>query len=36
MIAAETMTGINEHTVNAIPHNALQEILKRYNRLAVK
>jgi L-aminopeptidase/D-esterase-like protein len=35
MIAAETMTGINDFTVRAIPHKELQEVLKRYNRLVV-
>jgi len=34
MIAAETMTGINNHTVMALPHDRLREILKKYNRLA--
>jgi D-aminopeptidase len=34
MIAAETMTGVNNHTVMALPHDRLQEILKKYNRLA--
>jgi L-aminopeptidase/D-esterase-like protein len=33
MIAAETMTGINNHTVLAIPHDQLQAVLKKYNRL---
>ena len=33
MVAAETMTGINDHTVNAIPHKELQEVLRKYNRL---
>lgn len=33
MIAAETMTGINGHTVYALPHDELREVLKRYNRL---
>ncbi len=33
MIAAETMTGINNHTVIAIPHDQLREILKKYGRL---
>jgi D-aminopeptidase len=33
MIAAETMTGINDFTVRAIPHKELQEVLKKYNRL---
>jgi D-aminopeptidase len=34
MIAAETMTGVDNHTVMALPHDRLQEILKKYNRLA--
>ncbi len=33
MIAAETMTGINGHTVIALPHDRLREVLKKYNRL---
>jgi len=33
MIAAETMTGINDHTVIALPHDRLREVLKKYNRL---
>ncbi len=33
MIAAETMTGINNRTVIALPHDRLQEVLKKYNRL---
>jgi D-aminopeptidase len=33
MIAAETMTGINNHTVYALPHERLREVLKKYNRL---
>ena len=33
MIAAETMTGIDGHKVIAIPHQPLQQILKKYNRL---
>jgi L-aminopeptidase/D-esterase-like protein len=33
MIAAETMTGINNHTVLAIPHDQLRAVLKKYNRL---
>ena len=33
MIAAETMTGINDFTVRAIPHKQLQEVLQKYNRL---
>jgi D-aminopeptidase len=34
LVAAETMTGINNHTVIALPHDQLREVLKRYNRLA--
>jgi len=33
MVAAETMTGINHHTVIALPHDRLREALKKYNRL---
>ena len=33
MIAAETMTGIENHRVVAIPHDQLRAILKKYNRL---
>ena len=33
MIAAKTMTGVNGHTVMALPHDRLREILKKYNRL---
>jgi D-aminopeptidase len=33
MIAAETMTGINGHTVYALPHDELRQVLKKYNRL---
>ncbi|HEY3973197.1 MAG TPA: P1 family peptidase [Candidatus Sulfotelmatobacter sp.] len=34
MVAAETMTGINNHTVVALPHDRLREVLKKYNRLS--
>ncbi len=34
MVAAETMTGINDRTVIALPHDRLREVLKKYNRLA--
>jgi D-aminopeptidase len=34
MIAAETMTGIKNHTVVALPHDRLRELLKKYARLA--
>jgi len=36
MVAADTMTGINGHTVIALPHDKLREVLKKYNRLAGK
>jgi len=33
MIAAETMTGIENHKVTALPHDKLREVLKKYNRM---
>jgi D-aminopeptidase len=33
MIAAETMTGIENHRVPALPHDQLRAVLKKYNRL---
>ena len=33
MVAAKTMTGIENHKVSALPHDQLQAILKKYNRL---
>ena len=33
MVAAQTMTGINNHRVDALPHDKLREVLKKYNRL---
>lgn len=33
MLAAETMTGVSGHRVNALPHERLREVLKTYNRL---
>jgi L-aminopeptidase/D-esterase-like protein len=33
MVGAETMTGFEGHTVVALPHDGLQEVLKKYNRL---
>jgi L-aminopeptidase/D-esterase-like protein len=33
MVGAETMSGANGHTVTALPHNRLREVLKKYNRL---
>jgi len=34
MVAAETMTGVNNHSVIGLPHEKLREVLKKYNRLA--
>jgi D-aminopeptidase len=34
MVAAETMTGVNDHTVIALPHDRLREVLRKYNRLS--
>jgi len=34
MVAAETMTGINNHTVIALPHDRVREVLAKHNRLA--
>jgi D-aminopeptidase len=33
MMAAETMTGIENHRVVALPHEQLRAVLKKYNRL---
>ncbi|HVI08652.1 MAG TPA: P1 family peptidase [Candidatus Binatia bacterium] len=33
MVAAETMKGINDYEVPALPHERLREVLKKYNRL---
>ena len=33
MVAAQTMTGINNHTAIGLPHDRLREVLKKYNRL---
>jgi L-aminopeptidase/D-esterase-like protein len=33
MVAAETMTGCDDHQVAALPHDRLREVLKKYNRL---
>jgi L-aminopeptidase/D-esterase-like protein len=32
MVGAETMTGRDGHTVYALPHEQLQQVLKKYNR----
>ena len=34
LVAAETMTGADNHKVLALPHDRLREILKKYGRLA--
>jgi L-aminopeptidase/D-esterase-like protein len=34
MVAAKTMTGVDDRTVIALPHDRLRAILKKYNRLA--
>jgi len=33
MIAAESMTGRDNHHVTALPHDQLRTVLKKYNRL---
>jgi microcompartment protein CcmL/EutN len=33
MVGAETMTGINNHKVIAIPHDRLKQVMKKYSRL---
>ena len=32
MVGAKSMNGIDGHTVIALPHEQLQQVLKRYNR----
>jgi D-aminopeptidase len=34
LVAAETMTGINGHRIEGLPHAQLKDVLKRYNRLS--
>jgi L-aminopeptidase/D-esterase-like protein len=34
MVAAETMTGISGHTVIALPHDRLRDVLRKHDRLA--
>ena len=34
LVAADTMTGIDDHKVEAIPHDKLTEALKKYNQLS--
>src|SRR5262249_49213365 len=33
LVAAETMTGIDNHKVVAIPHDRLKQVMRKYNRL---
>jgi len=33
LVAAETMTGIDDHKVSALPHDRLRGTLRKYNRL---
>jgi L-aminopeptidase/D-esterase-like protein len=33
MVAADTMKGVDNHTVIGLPHDRLREVLKKYNRL---
>jgi L-aminopeptidase/D-esterase-like protein len=34
LVAAETMTGISDHRVEALPHDKLVQLLRKYNRLS--
>ena len=34
LVAAETMTGVDGHRADAIPHEGLRAVLRKYNRLA--
>ena len=34
LVAAETMTGINDVRISALPHDRLRQVLQKYNRLA--
>ena len=36
LVAAETMTGADNHTAIALPHDRLRELLRKYNRLVEK
>ncbi len=36
MVGAETMTGFNGTRVYALPHDKLQNVLKKHDRLQVK
>ncbi len=34
LVAAETMTGVDGHRIEALPHEELREVLDKYNRLS--
>jgi L-aminopeptidase/D-esterase-like protein len=34
LVAADTMTGVNDHRAEALPHDQLVALLKKYHRLA--
>jgi hypothetical protein len=34
LVAAETMTGADDHVAVALPHDRLRAVLRKYNRLA--
>src|SRR5208283_4491158 len=36
LVAAQTMTGADDHKAIALPHDRLRELLKKYNRLVEK
>ena len=36
LVAAETMTGIDGHRVEALPHDRLRDVLRKYGRLEAK
>ena len=36
LVAAETMIGRDDHKVHAIPHDRIQEVMKKYRRLVQK
>jgi L-aminopeptidase/D-esterase-like protein len=33
LVAAETMVGADNHRVEALPHDRLREVLRKYNRM---
>ena len=36
LVAGETMTGVDGHTVVGLPHDKLRAVLKKYGRLVEK